>query len=127
MYHLDANETPEEKAKQELHKNTMYSFEQILEAAPPQNSICTVTYLPSHKLSLVRWTRQAWYCCFHMDTLVLAPAKSYIHQLRADTVCSLVDLARVIDNRDGCRVSESRNSLLSAWFNNVDDDDVVPK
>ena len=32
MHHLNDNETHGEKVRWELHKNTMWSFEQILEA-----------------------------------------------------------------------------------------------
>ena len=34
MHYLDANETAEEKARRQLHKNAASNIEQILEAAP---------------------------------------------------------------------------------------------
>ena len=41
----------EKKAWRELHKNAASNIEQVMEAAPPQSSICTATYHPSRKLS----------------------------------------------------------------------------
>ena len=46
MHHLNANDTPGEKARQELHQNATCYFGNI-----PQNSCCTAAYLPSRALS----------------------------------------------------------------------------
>ena len=43
MHHLDFNEMQQEKAWRELHKNSIYRLEQILEVT--QNSSCMATYL----------------------------------------------------------------------------------
>ena len=46
MHHMDANETHWDKARWELEKNAMSSFEQILEATP--NETTTVRPLTFH-------------------------------------------------------------------------------
>ena len=46
MHHLDAYKNHRVKARQELHKNTVCCFEQILEATP--NKTAVVWTLTSH-------------------------------------------------------------------------------
>ena len=48
---LDFSETPEEKARGELHKNITWFFLTNSESRALQNSSCTATYLPSHEPS----------------------------------------------------------------------------
>ena len=50
MHQLDTNKTNEEKARQELYKNAIYCFEQILVVAfHKKNSSFMATYFLSHK------------------------------------------------------------------------------
>ena len=60
MHHIDANKIYEEKARWELHKNTIGCFEQILEATPYKAA--AVWLLTSHPTTQVRWVRHAEYC-----------------------------------------------------------------
>ena len=50
-HHLDSDKTIGEKARQELHKDAAYCFEQIQEAALRKNSSCMAAYLSPHKPS----------------------------------------------------------------------------
>ena len=77
LHHMDANKTPGEKTREELHKNAMYCFEQILEATFPINSCCTATYLPSHKRT--RYARHCWSKeKFISDVLLWTPTHGHI-------------------------------------------------
>ena len=51
MHYMNTNVTYGEKSREELHKNTMCYFEQILEARSCKTNSCTATYLSSHKAS----------------------------------------------------------------------------
>ena len=76
-----------------------------------QNSSCMATYFPSLKPSKTCWRSKEefisdalqWTC---EHPCVGWPAKSYIHQLCADTECHLEDLPRVMADRDGWQNSQ---------------------
>ena len=114
LQHLDSNKMPGEKARWELHKNAACCFEQILEAAPYKTAVVRplTSYLINHpsktsktccallkkdKLmsNVLLWTHT------HGLTSVGRPAKTYIHQLCADTGCHQEDLPRAMTDRDG--------------------------
>ena len=61
-----------EKARGELNKNATFCFEQILEAANPQNCSCTATYIPSQKPSKSKKEkkRHAEHCWRSKDELL---------------------------------------------------------
>ena len=99
LHHLDFNEILGEKARWDLCKDVVCCFEQILEAAPQQNS-CTATYFLSQKPSgktnktskgqlicnILPWTST------HGYTSVDQPAETYIYLLCADSRCCQDDL-----------------------------------
>ena len=66
----------------------------------PQNNSCTVTYLPNHSSKANK----------HIS--VDLTAKICIHQLCADTGCSLEDLPRVMTARDGWQERVKRNCAI---------------
>ena len=81
----------------------------------PQNSNCTATYLPSHKS--FKWDAQDMlgtagsslifsHELQHSHTNVGQPAKTYVRRQCANTGCTLKDLHRVKDDRDGERERE---------------------
>ena len=51
MHHMDASKMDGEKARWELHKNAMYSFEQILKATPHKIAALAAINLPSQNPS----------------------------------------------------------------------------
>ena len=57
LHYKDSNETSGEKARWELHKDSMCCLEQILEESYNKNTSCTATY-PYH-INQVRQTRHA--------------------------------------------------------------------
>ena len=64
-----------------------------------QNSSCMVTYLPSHKpskMSKTCWRNSSTTFSYKLLYSVDQPAKTYIHQLCADTGCCLENLQRAI-------------------------------
>ena len=91
--------------------NATWGFEELLEATP-SNSSCTVTYLLSHKpyvgdeqtcrrikdeliIDVFSWTPTPGHIC------VGRPARIYINQICADTRCSLADVSRAVNDRNG--------------------------
>ena len=103
-----SNKMLEKKVSWELHKNTAYCFEQILEAA-----LYKIAAVPL--LSQTIQARHAGHCWgskeelisdvllwtpSHERTNVGQPTKTYIHQLCRDTRCHLEDLPRVMTNKD---------------------------
>ena len=131
--HGCANKMHEEKAKLKLHKNTKCCFEQILEA--PSYKTVTVRPLTSH-LKNYPSTRHGWrnkdelmsdiflWTPIHGSACVELQAKTYLHQLCADTQCSLEDLLGAMDYyRDGWRKRERvrvREILASVRLNEDD-------
>ena len=88
---------------------------------------------PITKTIKVRRTRLAGHCWISKDELISdillltpshgrakagRPARTYIHQLCADTGCSLEDLPGVMGDRDGCweRVKEIRAGGATWWW-----------
>ena len=129
---MDANQTYEEKAWRQLHKNAVSCIEQVLEATPHKKQLYD-HLSPIRKAIQVRRTRQAGHCWRDKDELISdvllwtpshrwakvgRPGKTYIRQLYADTGCSLEDLPGAIDDRDGCRerVREFRASSATWWW-----------
>ena len=129
------HQTHGEKVRWKLHKNVCCCFEQILETTKTPNNSCTATYLPFYKTIQVRWTRHVhnWksknklisdvlLCALsHGHTSVGWPARTYFHQFCADTRCSLNDLPRAGDNRDGWskreKVKEIHDFSVTWWCN----------
>ena len=108
---MDTNKMHGEKARWELHKNATGHFEQILGATPNKTAVAwpptfCLTNHPSNKICRVLgggsedklisdvslWTPT------HGHTSVGQPAKTYIHQLSADTGCSLEDIPGAVDD-----------------------------
>ena len=77
-------------------------------SSTPQNSNCTGTYFPSQKLDPQDMfiSRVLWYPPYR-HTNVRRLAKTYIHQLYANTGCHLEDLPIEMDYEDGWRKSIS--------------------
>ena len=83
---------------------------------------------PITKTIQVRWTRHAGHCLISKDELLWTlspgrakatrPAGTYIHQLYADTGCSLEDLPGAMDDRDGWqeRVREILAGSVTWWW-----------
>ena len=136
MHYLDTNETHGEKWKWELHKNAICCFEQVLGASLSKQQL--YDHLPPiSQIIQVKQTRHAghyWICKDELISNVLFlipthgqasvgwPAKTDIHQLCADTRYSLEDLPRAMDYSDGWWERESRDAMLSVWF---DEDDRI--
>ena len=103
-----------EKARWELHKNAVCWFEQILEAAPHKTAAARprISNLRIHPSK----TNKTWRTLLEkqgqthtsMDSFTRTnlPARNNLHQLCADTGCSLEDLPRTIYDRDGWRERE---------------------
>ena len=123
VHYMDANKTHGENGRWELQKNAICYFEQILQttlyktvAVPPLSS--HLTNHPSKtnktcwrsKVKLIRdvllWTLT------HGWASVNRPAKTYLHHLCVDTGCSLEDLLRAMDDKDGEGRRESRKSVI---------------
>ena len=82
----------------------------------PQNSSCTATYLSSHETNktccrkskselisdVLQWN------AMHRHVCVGRLIRTYVYQLFTDTRCSLEDLPRAMDNRNGWWQSQSR-------------------
>ena len=109
---MDANKTHREKATWELHKNSMSLLEQILEAT--HHKITVVWPLTSHLKSHPSKTKRT--CRTSKEELISdvllwtstrghisvgRPGRTYLHQLCADTGCSLEDRPGAIDDREG--------------------------
>ena len=98
----------------QLYKNTGSYFEQILRAIP-QNEVTTVRPLTSHLTNHPSKTKSLDELI--NDVLLRTPthgrasigraARTYLHQLCADTGCSLEDLPGAMDERDGWREREA--------------------
>ena len=65
---------------------------------------------------------RTWLSPIHGPASVGWLARTYSHQLCADTGCRLEDLPGAMDDRDGWRDREPGKSLLSAWFDGDHDD-----
>ena len=115
-----------EKARSELH----YCFEQILETTPHKTA--AVQPLTSHLKNHLRRTRYARHCWRNQDELISDillwtpiyehttvgwPARTYLHQLCADTGCILENLQRAM-NRDGWgeRTREIHAVSVTQWW-----------
>ena len=139
MLHINFNKSHGEKAIWELQKNAACCFRQNQEATPHKTA--AVRPLASHLINHPRRSRYAehcWICkekpisdllwqrSMHGHTSVDRPANIYLHQLCADTGCSLEDQLGAIDDRDGWRQSErakrskdhvvSEDVLLLLWW-----------
>ena len=82
----------------------------------PQNSYCTSRQLTSHlktsQLRRIRHTGHSWrWAPSHGPTNVGRPARTYLHQLCADTECSLKDLPGEMDDIDWWRERERVRNL----------------
>ena len=114
------------KAWWQLNKNTA----SYIEATPHKT---TAVRSPTMKTIKVRRSRHAGHCWRSKDKLmsdillwtpshkrakVERPAINYIQQLCADTGCSLDDLLRAMDNRDGWweRARGSRSRSATWWW-----------
>ena len=112
-------------------------------SSTPWNNSCAAHYLPTSKTIQVRRTWDAGQCSrskdelisdvllrirTHIRTRVCRPARTYFYQFCVDTGCSLEDLPRVMDDRDGWkergrereRERESGKPVLSARFDGND-------
>ena len=119
LHHSDLNEMLGDKARWELHNDSTFCFEQILEAAP---------YYREAELSLPtilqtvqeRWTRCAeqygrktdnliskvlQWTPAHGQSSVSRPAKTYSHQLYVNSGCHQDGLLRPMIYRDGYQES----------------------
>ena len=110
LHYLDANKTPWKKARQELPKNSVCCFEQILEAASYKKA--TVWQLTSHHTNYpVRQAIHARHCWRSKDELISDvflwtpthghtsidwPAKTCIYELSANARSCLEDLPCVM-------------------------------
>ena len=109
LHYWEFNKTLREKARWELYNDAIFCFEEILEAV--LHKTFTVTHLLSSKpsntymghcqrnkdelISYLPWIPT------HGHTSVDWPSKIYIHQLCVDIGCRLVDLVRVMVDRNG--------------------------
>ena len=90
---LDFNETLEEKAKRELHKDAAFCFESIVRASHSSH------LHPISQTIQKTWVRHAGYCWWSKNELISdillwtlinqcwPTSKDYIHQLGADSRC----------------------------------------
>ena len=115
-----------EKKRWELHKNATCFFKQILEAAPHKRAAARppTSHLTnySNETSKTWWTlrdKKEWthQWLLYMDALMLADQQ--VHQLCAETGCSLHNLTRAMDYGDGLQ-ERVRNSVLSVWLDDHD-------
>ena len=101
---------PREKAWWEQHKKAECCFVQILETAPHKTAAVQplTSHLTKHLSEMKKrfrsllkkkgWTHKESFPT-HSCTSISWPAKTYIHQLCADTGCSQEDLSRVMTTR----------------------------
>ena len=129
-----------EKARRELHKNTMHYIEQIQEATPPLNNSCKATYFPSLKPtkqneedmqntageSRTNSEVTFSYGLFHMVVPVLADQQELTYNSSVETqgvvwkTCWEWWMVGTDGEREKERErGESRKFLVSAW---LDDD-----
>ena len=100
LYHLNFNETPEEKARWELHKALACYFEPILEVTPFKTA--AVQLFTTHLINHVEhcWRNHDKQCSpkrfIHRDTLVLANRQK---KNGAGTGCHPEGLLRMMANR----------------------------
>ena len=132
LHLLDSYKTIERKANWEIHKNGMCCFEQILGAVHTKQQLYSHLLLISQTIQ-IRWTRHDGHCWRSMhklisDTLLSTPthehncagrrAKTYIvlwgHQIQST---GLVRSGRWYGWMD----RESRDDILSAWFDDNGD------
>ena len=138
MHRMDANKMPREKARWDLHKNATCCLGQILKIIPSKTA--AIRPFTSHLKSIqVRQTRHAGYCRRSNDKLIndillwtssygyasrSRPPRTYLHQHCVDIRYSLEDLPEVMDDRNGWRERETGKSMLSAKFDDDNDDDL---
>ena len=117
------------KAWRQLHKNAASNIEQVLEAAPHKAAVVrpltTIT-----KTIKVSGTRHAGYCWRSRDepisdVLLWTPlhgrakaARTFTHQLCADTGCSQEYLPRAMDDREGWLeiIRDIRTDSATWWW-----------
>ena len=134
---MDANKTPGEEARRQLHKNATCNLKQVLAATNPQDTSCTATCPLSRKLfkldepdmqdtagearyELIRdvllWTPT------HGRAKAGRPARTYIQQLCEDTGYCPEDLPRAMNDREEWRESVRDIRATSAiwwWFEDI--------
>ena len=114
---MDANKTPGEEARRQLHKNATCNLEQNLAATPTRHQL--FGHLPPiTKAIQVRRTRHAGHCWrsrnerirdvllwtpTHGRAKAGRPARTYIQQLCEDTGCCPEDLPRAMNDREEWR------------------------
>ena len=108
LHHLDINKALWEKVRWELHKDTAYHFQQILEVTLYKTA--AVWPLTSHLINHPSKMNKIWWLLLRkqlspMDTHVWSHQcwliKTYIYQLCVNTGCRLEEMPRMMDNRDG--------------------------
>ena len=119
-----------EKARWELHKDTAYCFEQILEkasyksAVQPLTSILQTTKVRQAKHAEHCWKSKDELICnvpwtpTHGYTSVSQPAKTYTYQLCTDTWYCQEDLPKAMAGKDGWqeRIKESYTVSMPQWY-----------
>ena len=125
-----------EKAMWELHKNATWYFEQILEATVQKTA--AVWSLTSHLKNHLSKNRKTCQTLLEKQELInaillLNPthgsasvgwlARTYLHQICVDTGCSLEDLLKEMDDRNGWRESQEnlcdQNNLMMVMIMHI--------
>ena len=98
-----------EKARWELHKNAVCCFEPHKTAAVWPLTSHLANHSSRHAGEVRMYSLVTFYELLHRHTSVEQPAKTHIHQLRADTGCHLQDFSRAMARGDRWQESQ-RNS-----------------
>ena len=103
----------------QLHKNDTCYFEQILEAVPHKTSavLPLISHLKnySNKTNNIRGTLlEKLERTHYWLSLIEAPTSKILHHFCANSECSLEDMPRVINDRDGYRVRVMKLHAVSA-------------
>ena len=103
-----------EKARLELLKDVMCSFEKYPGWSIQQKNNCMAIYLPSRKPPKIRRAKHTEHCSINSCETFSSkwvPAKTCIHHLSVDTGCSPDDVPRKNTDRDVWRERESQGNL----------------
>ena len=130
MHHVNAGKNHRDKVRWELHNSTKSYFEQMLEATSHEQHLYG-HLLPITKPIQVRRAIHAGHYSRSKGELIsevflLSPtkkcasivrvARTYLHQLSADTGCSLKDLPGTMEDRDGEKWGGIRTVCVNWWW-----------
>ena len=107
---MDIDKTHREKARWEVQKNATSYIKQTLKTTPyetiavrPFNSHLKIHPSKTNKtiLRLLEWRNKDELRSEVLLWTSVGGPRTYLHHLKADTGCTLKDLPRAMDNRDG--------------------------